>query len=222
MERAGGKKRWRPPRGRHRLPPEVIARSQRERLLDAAVRVATEKGYAAATVGDLTTEAGVSRTTFYELFRGKEDCLLAAYDAVADTLVRRIVTAYESERRWPDQARAALAALLEALASDPALARLFLLDIRSAGPLAQRRYRAAVRRLTPLFDEGRDFAPDGRSLPPNTSRMAIGGVTGLVSDELRAGRTAELPDLLPDVLFATLVPYIGPEAAAREVDELGT
>jgi hypothetical protein len=110
-------------------------------------------------------------------------------------------------------------ALLEALASEPALARLFLVDVRSAGPAAQRRYRAAVRRLTPLFDEGRDFAPDGRSLPPNTSRMAIGGVTGLISDELLSGRAAELPDLLSDVFFATLVPYIGPEAAAREVGE---
>jgi AcrR family transcriptional regulator len=219
VERAGRRERWRPPRGRHRLPPEVIARSQRERLLDAAVRVAAEKGYAATTVGDLTAQAGVSRTTFYELFEDKEACFLAAYDAAVDTLVRRIVTAYESERRWPDQARAALVALLEALASEPALARLFLVDVRSAGPAAQRRYRAAVRRLTPLFDEGRDFAPDGRSLPPNTSRMAIGGVTGLISDELLSGRAAELPDLLSDVFFATLVPYIGPEAAAREVGE---
>ena len=220
MERTGGRERWRPPRGRHGLPPEVIARSQRERLLEAAVGVAAEKGYAATTVGDLTAAAGVSRTTFYELFGDKEACFLAAYDNAADTLVRRIVAAYESERRWPEQARAGLEALLAALASEPALARLFLVDVRSAGPAAQRRYRVAVRRLTALFDEGRDFAPDGRNLPPNTSRMAIGGVTGLISDELLAGRAAELRGMLSDVLFATLVPYVGPEAAAREVGEL--
>jgi hypothetical protein len=50
--------------------------------------------------------------------------------------------------------------------------------------------------------------------------MAIGGVTGLISDELLAGRAKQLPGLLSDALFATLVPYIGPDAAAREVDEL--
>jgi AcrR family transcriptional regulator len=211
---------WRPPRGRHRLPPEVVARSQRERLLDAAIRVAAAKGYAATTVGDLTKEAGISRTTFYELFEDKEACFLAAYDNAVDVLVRQVVAAYESEERWPRRARAGLSALLELLAAEPELARLALVDIGAAGPAAQRRYRVAVQRLTPLFEEGRDFAPGGRGLPANTSRMAIGGVTGLIADELVAGRAEQLPELLSDVLFATLVPYIGPDAAAREAREL--
>jgi AcrR family transcriptional regulator len=198
----------------------VIARSQRERLLEAAARIVATKGYAAATVGDLTKEAGVSRTTFYELYEDKEACFLAAYDNAVEALVRRVIAAYESEQGWPDRAAAGLATLLEALAEQPALARLALVDIGSAGPAAQRRYRAAVQRLTPLFDEGRDFAPGGRNLPANTSRMAIGGVTGLISDELLADRAEQLPGLLSDVLFATLVPYIGPDAAAREVDRL--
>ena len=219
MAQAGGERRerWRPPRGRHRLPPEVIARSQRERLLEAAVRVVAEKGYAATTVADLTREAGISRTTFYAMFEDKETCFLAAYDGIADALVRRIAKAYEAEERWPQRARAGLAALLEALAEEPAIARLALVDVGAAGPAAQRRYRAALQRLTPLFEEGRDFAPGGRSLPANTSRMAIGAVAGLISDELAEGRAEYLPSLLSDLLFATLVPYIGPAAAAREV-----
>jgi AcrR family transcriptional regulator len=217
MPKAKSREPWRPPRGRHRLPPEVVARSQRERLLEAAIRVVVEKGYAATTVADLTREAGVSRTTFYEHFEDKGACFLAAYDNAVDALVRRVGAAYESQERWPERARAGLTELLAALAEEPDLARLALVDISSAGPAAQRRYRAAVQRLTPLFDEGRDFAPAGRNLPANTSRMAIGAVTGLISDELVAGRAEYLPELLSDLLFATLVPYIGPEAAAREV-----
>ncbi|HEX4670024.1 MAG TPA: TetR/AcrR family transcriptional regulator [Solirubrobacterales bacterium] len=211
--------RWRPPRGRHGLPPEVVARSQRDRLLEATMRVVASKGYAATTVADLTKQAGVSRTTFYELFADKEACFLAAYDNSVDSLVRRISSAYEAEQRWPDRARAGLATLLEALAAEPAQARLAFVDVASAGPPAQRRFRAAVQRLTPFFDEGRDFAPGGRNLPANTSRMAAGAVVGLISDELVAGRADELPGLLSDVLFATLVAYLGPDAAAREVGE---
>jgi AcrR family transcriptional regulator len=211
--------RWRPPRGRHGLPPEVVARSQRDRLLEATMRIVAEKGYAATTVADLTKQAGISRTTFYELFADKEVCFLAAYDASVDALVRQISSAYEAEERWPDRARAGLATLLEALAADPAQARLAFVDVAAAGPAAQRRFRAAVQRLTPFFDEGRDFAPGGRSLPANTSRMAAGAVVGLISDELVAGRAKALPDLLSDVLFATLVAYLGPDAAAREVGE---
>jgi AcrR family transcriptional regulator len=195
----------------------VVARSQRERLLEAAVRVAAEKGYGPMTVADLTREAGISRTTFYELFDDKQACFLASYDNVVDGLVRRVSAAYEAKERWPDRARAGLATLLEALAEEPAIARLALVDVGAAGPAAQRRFRAALQRLTPLFDEGRDFAPNGRYLPANTSRMAIGAVAGLIADELAEGRARYLPELLSEVLFATLVPYIGPEAASREV-----
>jgi AcrR family transcriptional regulator len=220
VEQGRGGDRWRPPRGRHRLPAEVVARSQRERLLEAAVRIVAEKGFAAMTIGDLTKQAGVSRTTCYELVDDKEQCFLAAYDNAVDVLVRRVTAAYESQESWPERAAAGLAALLKLLAEEPALARLSLVDIGNAGPTAQRRYRAAVQRLTPLFDEGRDYASGGRGLPANTSRMAIGGVTGLISDELLAGRAEQLPGLLSDVVFATLVPYIGPDAAAREVERL--
>ena len=215
----GKRERWRPPRGRHRLPPEVIARSQRERLLEATVRVVAEKGYGATTVADLTRVAGISRTTFYELFEDKEACFLAAYDGAVEALVRRVSAAYEAEEGWPRRARAGLAALLGALAEEPDVARLALVDAGAAGPAAQRRQRAALQRLTPFFDEGRDFAPGGRNLPANTSRMAIGAVAGLIADELIEERAEDLPGLLSDVLFATLVPYIGPAAAAREVGE---
>lgn len=208
---------WRPPRGRHRLPPEVVARSQRERLLDAAFHVVAEKGYAATTVADLTREAGISRTTFYEMFADKEACFLAAYDSAVDILVRRVETAFEAQDSWPERVQAGLEVLLESLAAEPKVARLALVDVGAAGPAAQRRYRAALQRMTPFFDEGRDFAPGGRRLPANVSRMAIGAITGLVADEIEAGRADLLPDLLPDVLYATLVLYLGPSAAAAEV-----
>lgn len=183
------------------------------------MQVVAAKGYATTTVADLTREAGVSRTTFYELFADKEACFLAAYDSSIDALVRQICSACEAEERWPDRARAGLRTLLEALAADPARAHLVFVDVASAGPAAQRRLRAAVQRLTPFADEGRDFAPAGRSLPANVSRMAAGAVVGLISDELVAGRADRLPSLLSDVLFATLVAYLGPDAAAREVAE---
>jgi AcrR family transcriptional regulator len=219
MPQAKRGERWRPPRGRHGLPPELVSRSQRERLLEATMQVVAAKSYSATTVADLTKEAGISRTTFYELFADKEVCFLAAYDSSVDALVRQISRAYEAEERWPDRARAGLKALLETLAANPAEARLALVDVSSAGPAAQRRFRAAIQRLTPFFDEGRDFAPGGRNLPANVSRMAAGSVVGLISDELVAGRADRLPSLLSDVLFATLVAYLGPDAAAREVGE---
>jgi hypothetical protein len=104
------------------------------------------------------------------------------------------------------------------VAAEPDLARLGLLDVGAAGPAAQQRYLAAVKRMTPLFEEGRDFAPGGRALPPNTSRMAVGGVLGLISEELAADNAARLPQLLDEVLAAALRPYVGDEAATGYVE----
>ncbi len=221
MSQAGAGERWRPPRGRHRLPQEVVVASQRRRLLDAAVQVGAGKGVAEMTIGDLTAAAGVSRTTFYELFDDKHACYLAAHDDAVEALLRTVGEAYEARQRWPERVCAGLAALLDGLAADPAMAKLTMVDVGTAGPAGQRRHRALVRRLAPLFEEGRDFATGSRALPANTSRMAIGSVSGMIGDEVLAGNASELRELLSDLLFATLVAYIGPDAAAAEVDRLG-
>jgi AcrR family transcriptional regulator len=68
------------PKGPHSLSREEVEASQRERILDAVLDVVGERGYAAATVADITSVAGVSRTTFYEQFRNKQDAFLVAYD----------------------------------------------------------------------------------------------------------------------------------------------
>ncbi len=198
----------------------MIARSQRERALEAAIRVIAVKGYAATTVSDLTREAGISRTTFYEMFGDKETCFLIAYENRAENFVRRVSAAFEAKQNWPEAMRAALEAMLSALSAEPELARLALIEVGAAGPAAHQRYRAAVKRLTPLFEEGRDFAPDGRKLPANTSRMAIGGVMGLISEQVATGGASQLPELLAEVMLAALSPYLGREAAASLVGEL--
>jgi AcrR family transcriptional regulator len=220
VAKTGKRGEWLPPRGRHKLPREVIARSQRERLLEATMRVVAERGYAATKLADLTAEAGISRSTFYELFADKEACFLAAYDHAAEGLIGAVTAAYETQSSWPAGMRAALARLLEAVAAEPALARLGLLDVGAAGPAAQQRYLAAVKRVTPLFEEGRDFAPGGRALPANTSRMAIGGVLGLVAEALVVDNAAKLPQFLDVVLAAALRPYLGDEVAAGYVEQM--
>jgi AcrR family transcriptional regulator len=68
------------PKGPHSLTREQVEGSQRQRMLDAVLDVVGEHGYAAATVAHVTKSAGVSRTTFYEQFRSKQDAFLTAYD----------------------------------------------------------------------------------------------------------------------------------------------
>jgi AcrR family transcriptional regulator len=68
------------PKGPHGLTREEVEASQRQRILEAILDVVGERGYSAATVAHVTAAAGVSRTTFYEQFRNKQDAFLIAYD----------------------------------------------------------------------------------------------------------------------------------------------
>ncbi|MGH2822903.1 MAG: TetR/AcrR family transcriptional regulator, partial [Thermoleophilaceae bacterium] len=88
------------PRGTHGLDPVVVAASQRARLLEAVGRAVADKGYAAATIDDIVRGAGVSKKTFYEHFKDKLDCFLAAYEAASDELLGRLREAQSSREGW--------------------------------------------------------------------------------------------------------------------------
>jgi AcrR family transcriptional regulator len=194
-------------------------RSERERLLEAMVRVAAVKGYEATAVADVLEAAAVERATFDEMFSSKEDCFLEAYDAVIDVLVAHVSTAFESTvgQPWPDRICAALRALVDLLATESDIARMAMVEITAVGEDARIRYRSALGRFTYFLEEGRTVSPQGDELPADTARFAIGGATSMIFDEIRAGRGPELRLLLPDLLFAVLMPYIGAEAAEDEM-----
>jgi AcrR family transcriptional regulator len=201
------------------LPRAYAVRSQRERLLEAMVRVAAAKGYEATTVADVVEFAGVTQEAFDEMFESKDACFLEAYDAVFDVLVAHVATAFEAAagEPWPEQIAAGLGALVELLAAEADIARMAMVEVTAAGDDARTRYRAALARFTPFLEQGRTYSGQGEALPADTARFAVGGATSMIFDEIRAGRGPELKRILPDLVFAVLMPYLGPEAAEDEM-----
>ncbi len=205
--------------GSQTLPRAYLVRSQRERLLEAMLRVAAAKGYEATTVEDVIEVAGVSRESFDRMFADKGACFLEAYDAVFDVLVAHVTSAFEAAAGdpWPERITAGLGALVGLLAIEAGIARLAMVEVTAAGEGARARYRAALARFTPFLEEGRDYASQGEELPADTARFAIGGATSMIFDEIRAGRGPELRRILSDLVFAVLMPYLGPEQAEDEM-----
>src|SRR4051812_42589499 len=86
------------PEGRRRTGRPAtpgIAEAQRRRLCDAVCAVFAERGYGGATVAALIDSAGISTKTFYELFAGKDDCVLAAHRACAARLGTALAGAWD-------------------------------------------------------------------------------------------------------------------------------
>jgi AcrR family transcriptional regulator len=170
-------------------------------MLEAITEVTARTGYAEASVAAVIAVAGVSRKTFYEQFRDKEECFLAAYDVLSDQLVRALVDVGASLRAGPPRRRAQVAAFLGALAKDPASARVFMVDVLGAGPRALKRRE----RVNASFGD----AVLGDAVAEPVRRAAIvGGVNNVVAGALMESRTADLLALV-DPLSAFVEDALG-------------
>ncbi|HXS46918.1 MAG TPA: TetR/AcrR family transcriptional regulator [Solirubrobacterales bacterium] len=190
--------------------------TRRQVILEAMVRVVGRQGYKATSVADVIEEAGTSRTTFYKHFEDKHECFLAAYDMVVERVLDEVIANCDGEQAWLERVRIGLTTIVDMFALDPQLARTAIVEVAAAGADARQRHWNAISRFTEFLEDGKELS-GGRELPENIALMAAGAVSGLIFDELLTGRAERLPELLPDLLFAMLVPYIGPGAATEEM-----
>lgn len=183
------------------------------------VRVAAAKGYEATTVADVIEYADVSQATFDQEFGGKEECFLEAYETVFDILITHVTNGFEAADGdpWPERVVEMLRALVEMLSVEAEIARMAMVEVTAAGEEVRERYRAMLSRFIPFLEEGRTYSGQGDELPLDTARFAVGGAASMIFDEVRAGRGPELQRILPDLVFAVLMPYLGSEAAEDEM-----
>jgi AcrR family transcriptional regulator len=197
-----------------------VLASQRGRMLGAMADAVAANTYGATTVADVVAGAGVSRKTFYEHFRDKEECFLAAFDTGVDLLLDAIAAAEAppDDPSWLGLMRARVRAYLETLASRPAFARTFLIEVFAAGPLALQRRADVLRRFADLFKELHDDArrqfPELPPVPEPIYVAAVGAINELVSDFAREGRTADLPELEDTLLYLQVALFAGRDTAA--------
>jgi AcrR family transcriptional regulator len=221
------------PRGTHGLDPSLVAASQCARLLEAVGRAVAEKGYAAATIDDIVRDAGVSKKTFYEHFHDKLDCFLAAYESASDDLYEHVRAAQDAaaasraarpappappaappaararDSAWLERTHAGIRAYLRWLAAEPALARVFLIEIAAAGPEAL----ARRERLRDRYAERmRELQDSDAGVPDEIFHAVVAAADDLVVRRLRDG--SDLLALEPILLRLQVAQLAGPEAAA--------
>jgi AcrR family transcriptional regulator len=205
----------RPAPGRQQLSREFIAQHQRARIIAALAEETAAQGYRAVTVADIVRRAGIARNTFYDNFSSKEDCFLATQDFAVEESLRRVVEAASAVESWQARVRAGLAAFLDYVASEPALARTCVVEALSAGPAALARYEESLQAFIPLFRIGRKVSPHGDELPATLEEQIIGGVFWIIYQRIILGQTEQIEQLLPELVEFALIPYIGAEAARR-------
>ncbi len=207
------------PSGIRSLPADLVSAIQRERLLAAALRAASELGYREMSVQDVLDRAGVSRPTFYEHFANKEACFLDAFDAAAGRLRTRIeAVAGSVEGGWRDRLRAALEEMLCFAAEEPDAATTLVVEARAACPAALLRRDELLDRFASCLDEQIRADPPGES-PPTAIASAgvVGGIEALLYARLNREEVKGLEELLPSLMYFAVLPFEGHQAASEEL-----
>jgi AcrR family transcriptional regulator len=171
----------------------------RARLLSAMTDVLIEKGFAQASVAEVVRVARVSKRTFYEHFASRDECYLAAYQAMSEALLALIRQASAGSAPAEDRLAAATYAYLGALEAMPAIARTFFTEIQLAGPLALKAQRRVhdlfADQLFTLIEEGRRELPDARPLSRAMALAVVGAANELLMKRIDEGRPDQLRDL---------------------------
>jgi AcrR family transcriptional regulator len=194
------------------VPVDVGVLSQRQRIIDAMISSCAEKTYAATTIADIVSRASISRTTFYKRFPGKRECFDAALDWCIEELRTAAAESHLSSDSPADAVRKAAVATLDLMAAKPALAQLVMGEAATVEPAVVERYR---RLLIPALEDLWDATGEPRD-SHSDPRLAFGRAQVLIYNQIIAGRTQELPDLLPEIVYTVLLPFAGHEKALQQ------
>ncbi|WP_433729462.1 TetR/AcrR family transcriptional regulator [Nocardia sp. CA-129566] len=193
------------PRGRHGLPREEVIASQRERILSAMAEAMVENGYVGTSVAAILKRAGVSRETFYEQFRSKEDCFEAAYERAVELLIANIADAIggpeadaeTADPADPDRLGRIMQAYFDGLIAEPAYARLYLVEVYAVGSKAVARRAQLQESFVAMIADVLDARTDQQRFACQTLAAAVSAmVTARIAVDDLAGLRALREPLL--------------------------
>ena len=185
-------------------------------MLAAATAIFAEQGYAALSVATVTSQASVSRSTFYKLFDDKLDCVLAAQRRAFEALRQMLTAACASEQDWPGGVACAVGASLAFAARFPSETCLVLASSQvPSEPELARQGLAVNEGLLELLREGAQSHPGARSPNSLAEQAALGAALSIVGTFFAAGEIDALAKRRADLVEIILAPYLGGEEAQR-------
>jgi AcrR family transcriptional regulator len=184
-------------RGRPSIPKEV----QRQRLMDAALRLLEKAHFEKTSVADIVREARMSSRSFYEQFKSKDDLVAEIVEEKARSFFERLQTALVEPSSEVERMARVMRAYLELF---PRAA----VDLERLGGEAGQRVRDVRRRyvqlgtdielrwIEHLYEEG----VIARIPPRATIEFLLTGIEGMSFRYYSEGRREELLALQPVLL----------------------
>jgi AcrR family transcriptional regulator len=187
------------------LSAEERRADQRERLVRAAINEFATRGYHRTSVEDIVRCAHTSRTAFYAFFENREAAMYAALQAALRGLLDSVRAGLRAGGADARPIEVGVTAFVGYLVSDPAAARILLLEGRGTSPeVNELRARVRCQVATQVRDIWAEYDPAAASAP-QAAAVAV-GVFGLLLESMlhlvESGRLDEAPDHVPALVTA--------------------
>jgi AcrR family transcriptional regulator/DNA-binding MarR family transcriptional regulator len=189
---------------------------KRARLIAAMSATVDRHGIEGANVTRVVATAKVPRKVFYQLFPNRDACLRASVGSALEQARLRAKQAFERHDEWDAGLRAGLDELLALFDAEPELARLCIVHSfhNESGMVALQ--RQVIGELAELLERGGQAPPS-----PISAEATIAGVLGVLRARLLDDRARRLADLSGPLMSFILLPYLGTDAATRELGYAG-
>jgi AcrR family transcriptional regulator len=174
------------------LPPELVERNQRERLIAAMAEVCAGKGYAETSVAEISKRAGVSTASFYRQFRDRRECMLASFEELFGRFLEVLEGTCAGEASPGARARAGATAAADLFAADPPSARLLCVEILALGSEGVRAQHEAIERLASALRA----SPGATRSKPDSAWMAVAAMTSLSARRIAEGESPTADELM--------------------------
>ena len=169
-------------------PARARKETQRERILAGMITAVNRVGYAGANVSAVIANAGVSRPTFYDYFKDRDDCFRAAIGDVAAQLNGQIETSVE-QREPQDASAAAVEALLAYATEHPAEMRFLAGESMAGGSDALDVRDQAISRAAAIIEQRQNQTAARTPVPDLDARVLLGALYRLAASRLRRGES---------------------------------
>lgn len=192
------------------------SRVRQQRILDAALRVFSRKGYRDASVDEIASESGTSKGGVYFHFPSKD----VIYIQLLDRTVARLRTKIEAAMAEHDdpiaKADAALLAVLRTFDKHAALARFFMVETLGAGRDIQRRMAETRAEFAAIIREHLDDAVDRGIIEPLDTEVAAQAWFGALYEVITGWVFVRKPERIEET-YAALRPLLMRSVGAEDI-----
>jgi AcrR family transcriptional regulator len=195
---------------------------RRVQICEAVIAVAAEHGDRAGSLTEVVERAGVTVADFERYFSDTRQAVEQVWEEMSDAFILGLKRVSDPPGPWLERIRAAAEYTLAYFEADAARSTFFILSTLTAGgEVAQARRDLVVGSAIDLVDEGRN-EPDA---PAFLSRATAEGVAGALYEAIVKAVGKGDPTvgrrLLPELMYITVLPYLGPEVAERQMHLAG-